>query len=288
MRPGMRSPGPSADPNLPAMSDTAQDVPPWRLWAAPIALVAGFIVAEILTTIVFGIGSANGSSSSPAVEIIGSVVFDFGFIAAAVGVAFVMGGARPALFGFRRAPLWKAIAAVAAAAIVYYALTAVYASLFALHAKDNLPSSFGVRTSDWAAAGTAAFVCVVAPMCEETFFRGFLFGTLRKLPVTVAGRDLGPWMAAVIVGILFGLAHAGSANPEYLVPLGFLGFVLCLVRWRTQSLYPGMALHSANNSLALAVQLHWTTGDAAALMVGSWLVIALIVGPLGARNRALV
>jgi hypothetical protein len=40
--------------------------------------------------------------------------------------------------------------------------------------------------------------------------------------------------------------------------------------------------------LALAVQLHWTVADAAALMIGSWLVIALIVGPLGARNRALV
>ena len=68
----------------------------------------------------------------------------------------------------------------------------------------------------------------------------------------------------MIVGILFGLAHTGSANPEYLVPLGFLGFVLCLVRWRTRSIYPGMALHSANNSLALAVQLHWSLGAACA------------------------
>jgi hypothetical protein len=124
-------------------------------------------------------------------------------------------------------------------------------------------------------------------MCEETFFRGFLFGTLRKLPVGVAGRDLGPWLAAVIVGILFGLAHTGSANAEYLVPLGFLGFVLCLIRWRTRSLYPGMALHSANNSIALTVQLHWSAGAGLALLVGSWLVIAALVGPLGARSPAL-
>jgi membrane protease YdiL (CAAX protease family) len=269
------------------MSTAAEDVPPWKLWAAPVALLAGFIVAEILTTIVFGIGSGADGSTTPATEIVGSIVFDIGFIAAAVGVAHFFGGARPALFGFRRAHLRIAIPAVVAAAVVYYALTAVYASLFALHAKDNLPSSFGVHTSSWAAAGTAAFVCVIAPMCEETFFRGFLFGTLRKLPVSVGGRDLGPWVAAVIVGILFGLAHTGSANPEYLVPLGFLGFVLCLVRWRTRSIYPGMALHSANNSLALAVQLHWSLAAAAALIVGSWLVIAVTVGPLGARRRAL-
>ena len=56
-----------------------------------------------------------------------------------------------------------------------------------------------------------------------------------------------------MTGILFGLAHLGSAPSQYLVPLGFLGFVLCLVRWRTGSLYPCMALHSANNALALGV-----------------------------------
>jgi membrane protease YdiL (CAAX protease family) len=94
-------------------------------------------------------------------------------------------------------------------------------------------------------------------------------------------------VAALIVGVLFGLAHTGSANPEYLVPLGFLGFLLCMVRWRTRSLYPGMALHSANNSIALAVQLHWSVGAAAALAVGAWLVIAVVAGPLGARRPAL-
>jgi membrane protease YdiL (CAAX protease family) len=275
------------------MSD---DVPPWRLWAAPVAVVAGFVVAEILTTIVYGIGAANGASTSdptPAMEIVGSIVFDLGFIVAAVVVAAFAGGAgvrwpRAADFGFRRVSRRTALGTVIGAAVVYYVLTDLYALVFDLHANDTLPKSFGLATSHWAVAGTAAFVCVVAPMCEETFFRGLLFGALRKLPVAARGRDLGPWIAAVIVGILFGLAHTGSANPEYLVPLGFLGFLLCLVRWRTRSLYPGMALHSANNSLALAIQLHWSVGAAIALLLGSWLVIAVVTAPLGARNPALV
>ena len=97
------------------------------------------------------------------------------------------------------------------------------------------------------------FVCVIAPIAEEFFFRGFVFGALRRMHVVIAGRNIGVWIAAVITGILFGLAHTGSASPQYLVPLGFLGFVLCLVRWRTGSLYPCMALHSINNSLALGV-----------------------------------
>src|SRR5207245_2665036 len=67
-----------------------------------------------------------------------------------------------------------------------------------------------------------------------------------------------------------GLAHSGSAPGRYLVPLGFLGFVLCLVRWRTSSLYPCIALHSLNNALALGVgQLNWNAGQALALVRGS-------------------
>jgi membrane protease YdiL (CAAX protease family) len=271
-------------------SDPRDDIPPWKLWAAPAVIVVGFLLAELLTLIVYGIGSAQGASVShptPAMEIGGSIVFDLGFIVATLLIGYFAGGVRGTWFGFRRVRPRTAVIAVVLAAIVYYVLTGVYASLFALHAKDNLPSGFGLHRGGWAVAGTALFVCAIAPICEETFFRGFLFGTLRRLPLRIGTRDLGPWVAAVVVAILFGLAHTGSANPEYLVPLGFLGFLLCLVRWRTRSLYPGMALHSANNSIALAVQLHWSIGAAAALGIGSWVVIAAVVGPLGARHPAL-
>jgi membrane protease YdiL (CAAX protease family) len=270
--------------------DPREDIPPWRLWAAPVGIIVGFLLAELLTLIVYGIGASRGASASnptPAMEIVGSIVFDLGFIVAAVLLAQFAGGLRAAWFGFRRVRPRTAVAAVLLAAITYYLLTDIYASIFALHAKDSLPSGFGLHRSHWAVAGTAFFVCAVAPMCEETFFRGFLFGVLRRLPLRVGARELGPWVASLIVAILFGLAHTGSANPEYLIPLGFLGFLLCLVRWRTRSLYPGMVLHSANNAIALAVQLHWSVGAAAALAVGSWLVIAVVVGPLGARRPPL-
>src|SRR5438309_2237107 len=82
-------------------------------------------------------------------------------------------------------------------------------------------------------------------------FGSFIFGALRRWHVVDGGHALGTWVAAVITGILFGLAHTGSAASQCLIPLGFLGFVLCLVRWRTGSLYPCMALHAINNSLAL-------------------------------------
>ena len=59
-------------------------------------------------------------------------------------------------------------------------------------------------------------------------------------------------------------------SPQYLIPLGFLGFVLCIVRWKTGSLYPCMALHSINNCVALGVnEFHWNAGEIVALTVGA-------------------
>jgi membrane protease YdiL (CAAX protease family) len=67
----------------------------------------------------------------------------------------------------------------------------------------------------------------------------------------------------------------------YLIPLGFLGFVLCIVRWKTRSLYPCMALHSLNNSLALGInQLHWNAAEILGLILGSLLVIGAATVPL--------
>ena len=180
--------------------------------------------------------------------------------------------------------LVNAIVTLVIAAIIYYVVTDIYALVFNLHGKDKLPSELSNTHNHAAIVMTAVFVCAVAPICEEFFFRGFLFGTLRKMRVTVAGRDLSVLIAAVITGILFGLVHTGSASSQYLIPLGFLGFMLCMVRWRTGSLYPCMAMHSANNAVALGYEdLHWTAPEILALMLGSWAVIALVVGPIGWR-----
>jgi len=120
------------------------------------------------------------------------------------------------------------------------------------------------------------------------FFRGFLFGALRRWQLRVAGHDIGPWIAAVIVGILFGLAHTGSASSQYLVPLGYLGFVLCIMRWKTRSLYPCIALHAFNNALALGVnELHWSTPGILGLVVASAAAVGALTLPLADREAPL-
>jgi membrane protease YdiL (CAAX protease family) len=273
-------------------TDDRVDIPTWGWWAAPLAIVFGFILGLVGTIIVDVIGAAGGGSVShptAVVSIIGDIVFDLSFVAAALIMVIASNGVPPRLprrseFGFRRAHLLNAVVTVVIAAIIYYVVTDIYALVFNLQGKDKLPSELSNTHNHAAIVMTAVFVCAVAPMCEEFFFRGFLFGTLRKMRVTVAGHDLSVGIAAVITGILFGLVHTGSASSQYLIPLGFLGFMLCMVRWRTGSLYPCMAMHSANNALALGYEdLHWTAPEIIALMLGSWAVIALVVGPIGAR-----
>jgi membrane protease YdiL (CAAX protease family) len=266
------------------------DEPPWRIWMAPAAVLLGLAVGQVAVIIVEIIGHAAGSSlthPTPAVTIISDVVVDLAFVGAAVFFTGRGGRPDPADFGFRRTGLGLGVAAFLIAGVGYYVVTALYAQIFNLHGQDRLPSELGVNRSTAALVAAAVFVCVIAPVAEEFFFRGFLFGALRRWRVSMFRREIGTWLAAIVTGILFGLAHTGSASSQYLIPLGFLGFVLCLMRWRTRSLYPCMALHSFNNSLALGYnQLHWSAIAILGLIAAAWLVIGAITGPLSVPRRA--
>jgi uncharacterized protein len=282
-------PGPQPPVHTPEGTRRAVDLPPWPPWTAIAAIAAGFGLG-IVVTIFVGVGAkASGSSlthPTAAVSLIGDFLFDAAFVVAALYFAQLHGRIRASDFGFRAVRWSTAVGGVVAAGVAYYVVTAIYASLLNLHGNEKLP--IPVNNSRGALIGTTVFVCVVAPIAEEFFFRGFIFGGLRRMRVEIAGRQVGTWLAAIITGILFGLAHTGSASARYLIPLGFLGFVLCLLRWRTGSLYPCMALHSINNSLAMGItQLHWATGEVLALIVGSLLVIATVTWPLGARSPAI-
>ncbi|HUA02842.1 MAG TPA: type II CAAX endopeptidase family protein [Solirubrobacteraceae bacterium] len=278
-----------ASASVPAPPPDVSDEPPWPVWTAPAAVLVGLVAGVLGSVFVAGIGAVFGAkTTSPGVTLVSDIVFDLGFVAAALYFASANGRRpRPSDFGYRRVALSVGAAAFAVAGVSYYVVTAIYSALVKLHGTDKLPKDLGIGTSTAALVGAAIFVCVLAPIAEEFFFRGFIFGALRRAHVRVGGRNIGTWLAAVETGILFGIAHTGSAAAQYLIPLGFLGFVLCLVRWRTRSLYPCMALHSVNNSIALGYnELHWNGGEIVALVVGAVAVIAVLTLPLANRNGA--
>ncbi len=87
--------------------------PPWRLWMAPAAVLLGLALGQVGVIIVNAIGQAAGGSSfthpSPAVSIIGDVVADLAFVAAAIYLAAIQRHARPRDFGFRRTRASRAV-----------------------------------------------------------------------------------------------------------------------------------------------------------------------------------
>src|SRR5204862_193057 len=117
-----------------------------------------------------------------------------------------------------------------------------------------------------------------APVAEELFFRGFMYGALRR-PIGWVG-------AAIVTGLVFGLIHAGGTSAVFLLPLAVLGFLLCVLYRRTGSLVPGMGVHAFNNALALGTSLHWETWQVLAVVLGApALVMGGALAVVGSRRH---
>lgn len=81
---------------------------------------------------------------------------------------------------------------------------------------------------------------LVAPIVEETLFRGVLYPMLRK--------RAGALVAAVISSLLFALMHGNWVQAVAVIPLGLL---LALVAERTHRVWPCAVLHMIYNFAAM-------------------------------------
>ncbi|MGN6188810.1 MAG: lysostaphin resistance A-like protein [Conexibacter sp.] len=255
---------PAADPfgrPLPPADDGA---PRWAPWTAPLALLTALLFAimgAIAVGIVGALFGATFEDPPPAVNIVATVLQDGAFVGAAVLFAGRAGRVLPAQFGFVRTRVKPALGWMLIAYVTYIALGQVWAQIVNTSKTDKLPDSLGVDRSTTALVAVCVLVTVIAPLAEETFFRGYFFGALRNWR--------GPWPAALLTGLVFGAVHAGGTDPVFLVPLAILGVMLCVVRERTGSLLPCIALHAVNNALAFGITEHWSGGAVALLAVGA-------------------
>lgn len=80
---------------------------------------------------------------------------------------------------------------------------------------------------------------VVAPVTEETFFRGFMFSALRK--------RWGFIVAAVASGLLFALAHTDFGS---IIPFTVIGVFLAAIYTYTGSLWVSIASHLLFNFIS--------------------------------------
>jgi membrane protease YdiL (CAAX protease family) len=257
-------------PELPAGVEPRRR-PRWAPWTSVVALVAG-LAGALFGALVIGVVAvafgAKFDDEPPAVTIAATVVQDLCLIGSAVLFARMYGRLTPADFGLRPTRLGPALGWAALGWFSFLIFTAAFIAIVGGDPNDDkLPKELGADESTAAMLAVAFLVAVVAPVAEEFFFRGYFFTALRNWR--------GLWPAAIGTGIVFGAIHGSSADPAFLLPLAFFGFVLCLIYARTRSLYPCIALHCANNSIAFGSTQHWSW-QIAALFVCAIAVIALV------------
>jgi CAAX protease family protein len=244
-------PAPPDRPELPDGVEPADLPPRWRPWSAWAALVAALASATILGGIVLVIGGGDAQNPPAASQLVATLLQDGCFIGAAWVMASLAGRPRPEQFGLRppARPL-RAVGLVVAGYAAFIVFSGIWLALVNQSStSDDLPEKLGANDSTVALLAVTFVVAVAAPVAEEFLFRGFFFSAMRNWR--------GLWPAAIVTGLVFGSVHAVSSPWAFLLPLALFGVVLCLLYDRTGSLYPCIALHCVNNSIAFGVGEHW-------------------------------
>jgi len=245
------------------------DQPSIGLWVPFAVMGIVFIAIGTFSAAVLGIAHAMDPSIKlddppDSLTIALTVVQDAVLVLAAVlTFKIVYGRVRAADLGLRRVAHWGyALKMMAALYVAFWIVAFALEEIFGKPPEQQLVTDLKAEQSFAILAGFAVLTCVVAPICEEIFFRGFVFTTFA--------RRLGPAWGAVLAGGIFGLIHA--PNPVLgLVALGVLGVALCLLYWTTQSIIPCMALHALNNSISFG----------ATKSLDAWVFLALVIGSVG-------
>jgi len=89
---------------------------------------------------------------------------------------------------------------------------------------------------------------IEAPLAEETLFRGIIFQGLRNLCSRWAPNGVAIFLAALVSGVVFGLAHL---EIHTLPILALLGIVLAYVFQYGRSIFASALVHGLVNILAV-------------------------------------
>ncbi|HLA41875.1 MAG TPA: type II CAAX endopeptidase family protein [Aggregatilineales bacterium] len=119
-------------------------------------------------------------------------------------------------------------------ALVFMVAIFIDSSILEESSSQNL-----LENTDFSLIGVIAATVVVvflAPLVEELFFRGILYGWLRK--------RFGIIIGVIVSGLLFGIAHI---EPAMIIANSVMGFMLALSYEYSKSLFVPMTIHFVNN-----------------------------------------
>lgn len=270
--PSFPTPAPAPAPVAPSPLPS----PPRFAWWSPfVALITAYGVTIVFVGILAGATGNRDGGLPPGMALVGTFFQDGLLIATMVGFAtLTVGRVTPATFGLRPVDPKTAIVVSVLAFVVFYVFLVAWSQLQP-EARDNLLDDLGAKRSTALLVGVTVLVCLVAPIAEELFFRGFLFPALGSVM---------HWLpAALLAGAVFGGIHVGGTPVIFLVPLAVFGFLLCVLYHRTGSLLPSMGVHAFNNALTLGVGMGWSVGGVVAVVLIAPAAVLLIVRPLLVR-----
>jgi len=216
---------------------TWTDVLPIVVLQLPVALVGQ--LAVVRATRAIGLGRPSPS--------LGSLILDVVAYGLILAMIWLFLGLRRkvslAEIGFRPVP-WRWVAAALPALVVAYAAEVILGEL----GNAALPPSAPTQCHDiqQAYGGSVALallgVAVVAPLVEETLFRGVVFGWMRgRMPLG---------LAVVGSAAVFAAAHVLYLQWTLLPPIFGIGCVLALLYHYSRSLWPGIVVHASINTIA--------------------------------------
>jgi uncharacterized protein len=271
-----RPPEPAPD-ELPRLG-----VPVWSPFAALFATFVGVLILGIVVGIAIGIAGGDVDAADPDTGL--TLVLTAAQAAILVGAAWyaveLLSGRRPvpASFGLRVPPPLSALGWTLVAYLGFWVATVAVVLVLGQPDDQQLVQDIEDEETFAVLAGFAVLSCLVAPLAEEFFFRGFMFRALAE--------RVTPIWAAVIAGGVFGVIHAPGSPAVSVLVLGLFGVALCLLFWRTGSLIPCIMLHAFNNSIAFGATKDlpwWGFLILIAGSVGTTLAVSLLAVRLGRR-----
>jgi uncharacterized protein len=227
-----------------------------RWWLAiflPAWLFISFMAAEILVeAILFGLKSLGFPLASIDPSILNAIaaagVYLFSIIIV-LGIPWLIGKRVTSMqdIGLTRLPVWMDILLAPAGFIIYLLISGVLVYVIGqvfsgFNASQAQQVGFSHVTQTYEYLLAFVTLVVVAPVAEETLFRGYLYGKLRKnVPI---------WLAMVLTSVLFGAIH-GQWNVG--IDVFAMSMVACSLREVTGSIWGGILLHMMKNGLAFYI-----------------------------------
>lgn len=248
----------------------------WKwLFVFPLWVAAAYIASNlvlVLGGLVLGFfGHSYSDFANPSVVNAVLSIFVYALsIALVIGVPYVLKGRYKTTIrelGLQRLIYWSDIGLAPVFFIAYVVVSqitlAVVVAMLPLFPLDQAQDvgfkAFGSVNDNIIAFAT---LVVLAPIAEETLFRGYLYGKLRTYaPVVYLGKKAGrlhKWtsknspaiLAAVVTSALFGLAHL---QWNVGIDVFILSLFLCGLRSITGSIWAGVLVHMIKNGLAFYI-----------------------------------